>query len=1431
MKKFHCIQKLSLFTSGLVLLCLFVASFTFAQSKTFIGTAVNYRQAELNANFKHYDIFEFDVTELSKAIGKKDQFHFMLNLGDQFSWNLNIIYNDLRSSNYQEVAITESGFEILPKRRAITYQGFLNTNRDVGEVRLSINDQYIMGFVTQGIQKYFIEPLNHTLKNAPGNYYVVYKPEDVIQDGPLECGVRSVKKYQLQEDEEHDHQQGSANRMMVCKEVDFLTAATFDMVSQFGSVQAVNDRIQTITNIMEPYYAFAMIDYVIVQQFAPASNGADPFTASIVAGDLLNSIESWAGGGGISTHDIGQLWVNRDIVGCNGDDPDTNTSLIGCANIGVVCNSNRYNVCEDIQNINCNAILSAHELGHNWDARHDDADGNDNNIMFPSLDCGDPPTAFGATEQGVINAHVNSRGCLSDCGTPANDECANATTLGCGDNNSSTTMNATATGSIPICTGGGLPNAGVWYRFVGTGDIVTVSLAGSAFDTQLNIYTGGCGSLICVDGDDDSGPGTTSEITFCSVNGTVYRIYLDGFGGATGTYLISISCEPDTEDPTINCPSGFSQNNDPGACGAIVNFAAPSTSDNCSVDVVEAHYRTVDNGNNPTSSYSNFVLNPNGFYEVGRYELEWRVMDPSGNDEFCSLFFEIVDNENPTIACPSNVTIECDEDPSSANTGVATATDNCTVPGNIIIGETEISTQGISGCELYRYTITRTWTARDVFGNSDQCMQTIWVDDTTPPVITFCPPGNDNLQCISDIPDADPASVIATDNCSAVDASLHDTATEGTGCFDDPYVLIYTYEVTDACGNTARCDQQFTATNTTIPVITSILPTCYKYCAEMINPQPEDVTYTVSCDFDAEVLITLENINGPENCPNTVHTYKYVVKDECGLESLPAYRDFIIKNDGPKIICAPFNLILECGDPNNQDYIDAHLDLVSATTSCDLGVDIDYYPFDLDLNSCGAAAVVTFKATDACRRTATCATTIAIQDNTSPTFTSVPPNICDVTNCLADVDYWYNHWINYMENGLAAEDACDSNVNIAAIDIPVNTDCPDGIAETVVTFVATDNCGNTATITGTFIVEASQSNVNLLGYIATELSETVETVSVTLEGNNNVMEMFETTVDGFYGFDNLTINQNYSVTPYLNEDPLNGVSSFDLILITKHILMLEELDSPYKMIAADINRSGKVTTADLVELRKLILQIDDNFQNNTSWRFVMSDFIFPEPNNPFASLFPEIVNINGLTENEQHDFVAVKVGDVNASAEPNGFTNADGRNFIDELVFSIADQPLKAGETYSITFRSDNFDAIHGYQFSLNFDQVALEFESVKTGELSNLNESNFGLTLLEKGVITTSWTDQVAQSVAKNTEVFHVSFTAKADVKLSEVIQVTSQYTKAEAYDGNLELMDVQLRFEEGTEVVTNKFRLYQNTPNPFKQETLIGFELPEKH
>lgn len=125
---------------------------------------------------------------------------------------------------------------------------------------------------------------------------------------------------------------------------------------------------------------------------------------------------------------------------------------------------------------------------------------------------------------------------------PANDLCADAILIACGDTLTGTNVAATGTGqptSLCTTTPG---NFGVWYRFIGNGDRVTAATClTSSFDSKINVYSGSCGALVCVGGNDD-GCGTRSSVTFNSVVGTDYYILVTGFGSATSAFTIDVSC-------------------------------------------------------------------------------------------------------------------------------------------------------------------------------------------------------------------------------------------------------------------------------------------------------------------------------------------------------------------------------------------------------------------------------------------------------------------------------------------------------------------------------------------------------------------------------------------------------------------------------------------------------------------------------------------------------------------------------------------------------------------------------------------------------------------------------------------------------------------------------------------------------------------------
>jgi hypothetical protein len=152
---------------------------------------------------------------------------------------------------------------------------------------------------------------------------------------------------------------------------------------------------------------------------------------------------------------------------------------------------------------------------------------------------------FGATDEGIFDLTVT---CTPPQPAPANDLCADAISLACGDVVSGNTDLASADASLSTC-GTSLSSApGLWYAYTGTGEDVTVSTCSpnTTLDTKLGVFSGDCNTLVCVDGnDDDSNCGSSglqSTVEFYGEPGVEYYIYVTAFSTNTGDFELSLSC-------------------------------------------------------------------------------------------------------------------------------------------------------------------------------------------------------------------------------------------------------------------------------------------------------------------------------------------------------------------------------------------------------------------------------------------------------------------------------------------------------------------------------------------------------------------------------------------------------------------------------------------------------------------------------------------------------------------------------------------------------------------------------------------------------------------------------------------------------------------------------------------------------------------------
>ncbi|MBK8625464.1 MAG: DUF11 domain-containing protein [Saprospiraceae bacterium] len=337
------------------------------------------------------------------------------------------------------------------------------------------------------------------------------------------------------------------------------------------------------------------------------------------------------------------------------------------------------------------------------------------------------------------------------------------------------------------------------------------------------------------------------------------------------------------------------------------------------------------------------------------------------------------------------------------------------------------------------------------------------------------------------------------------------------------------------------------------------------------------------------------------------------------------------------------------------------------------------------------------------------------------------------------------------------------------------------------------------------------------GSVTTESGQAVPNVTIDLHGSQ--MPAVSTLVNGQYNFPEMNGGGEYTVIPSRNDNPLEGVSTLDLIYIQKHILGSESLNSPYKIIAADINKDNKVSSSDLVQLRKVILGIQENFPNNTSWRMVDKGYSFPDPKEPFIGNIAENYYIESLNASMDIDWIGVKIGDVNNSYVTR--LKSDGTESRSaSLQFSMPEQQLITGKNIIPVYASATTD-MAGFQISLPVQGVN---GILITNGLLSMTEDNFALV---NGVLNISWHDAKGIDVNEGDILFFLHIDAKTDSNLSNLLFTdANKGLNPEYYNSDHQINKLGWRVDRGR---SETFIVHGNTPNPWNNETSINFSLPQ--
>ncbi len=775
--------------------------------------------------------------------------------------------------------------------------------------------------------------------------------------------------------------------------------------------------------------------------------------------------------------------------------------------------------------------------------------------------------------------------------------------------------------------------------------------------------------------------------------------------------------------------------------------------------------------------------------DLGNVRLELLVTDVHGNTNICWADVLVEDPLAPIVTCKPDVTLDCNDPAMHDPFTQPDALDNCSVSLLSVV-----DAGALDNCSAG--TISRTWTYTDGSDKSpDQsCTQTITVNHVSDFTVQF-PPDVTLTTCPSNIGDTG-EPIILDDDCELVSIGHEDQIL--TLATDACYKIIRKWTITNWCinntgmgtelgiplplPNTYRDDDGFFYYEQTIKVLDGEAPSI-----SFTAPDPCD--YSDGCEGSVNLIA-----GGEDDCSEGADlNFSYKI-------DLNADGSFDLSGNGNDASGSypygnhsiKWTLSDGCGNATSSTYDFEVKDCKNPSPVCLNGLALEVMNDGSGCTEIWASDLLEY-AFDNCSSDEAVEASVLIRREGD---TNAPTGVIEV--CCADVP-----------------------AGSVAVEVFVTDEA--GNSDFCVTYIiAQDNLGNCP--------DAGTGTAMIAGDIMTEDYEEVEQVMVDVNFGTNSMP---TGVNGYYSFPNLIVGNSFMIEPGKDINPLNGVTTYDLVLMSQHILGSAPLSSPYQLIAADINNSGTVTTFDIVQLRQLILYVISDLPANESWRFVDMDYVFPDPTNPWQEAFPEVINVTNLQNSGEllADFFAIKIGDVNGSATPNNILGTEDRNASSTLRFNLENSEVKAGDKFELNFTAEEFKNIFGYQFSLSFDKDLVEFIDTKSGAIA-MSANNFGLALLDEGIITTSVNEAAAYSIENDEVLFTIEFLAKQTVLLSDVFNLNNKYASAEAYGAEGELLDLGLSFNtENTAVVLDgsSFELFQNSPNPFSEATSIAFNLPK--
>jgi len=324
----------------------------------------------LQTVLSNYEVVRMEPGDIQARVRTSNRLKVQLRSG---LLDFRIEPRNLLSPRYRAEVTGEDGVRRqLPPPLVTTYKGTAVVGQEVVQARFTITSDKFEGVVFTPGDWHYVEPLGNFLPSADRAELVVFRHSDIKPGQEWRCGVSR----RLQEGRDRLEARAASTDTTTTYTVEVATEADYEYVQYWGSASAANQEIQGILNQVEGVYETELkLKLEIVYQHA-WTRSSDPYSGTD-GGILLDQFrEHWNANFYAEGYDLAHLWTGRETL-TSKDEEGEERDIGGTAWLGTVCRPSQdgsysYGISKGYTQTPYKFSITAHEIGHNFDATHPD---------------------------------------------------------------------------------------------------------------------------------------------------------------------------------------------------------------------------------------------------------------------------------------------------------------------------------------------------------------------------------------------------------------------------------------------------------------------------------------------------------------------------------------------------------------------------------------------------------------------------------------------------------------------------------------------------------------------------------------------------------------------------------------------------------------------------------------------------------------------------------------------------------------------------------------------------------------------------------------------------------------------------------------------------------------------------------------------------